>query len=617
MSETLLPQHPDDDSIDLRRWFGKILANWYWFAISVFLFGSAAYILTRYTERTYEVSAKMLISDGQGNQAQNFLLQQNLNFGMMGNRVSDQMEILKSWTLHRRALNDLPFEISYKAIGRFTERHLYDNVPFRVTVGANKDQYVGEKIKIEILSDSTYQFVTEEDGETVEIAGTFNQPFHYQHYDFILRPNPQFSIGSIPRPDRTNQYCFMINNLDRLAYDLMGKLKMDLPDKFANVILLSSRGPSARQEADYLNGLMREFIQMELDLKNENSKRTMDFIDDQLSGIGDTLKLSENALRDFRASRKVIDISAEGQALMNQVQTLSQEKAVVDAQVNYYEYLLDYLQTSDQFTSVMAPSTMGINDPMLTGLINQLVTLSNEKTKLEISARKDFPAISRINLQLKANLETLEENVRNILTTARRNQEEVNRRISRLNQDISRLPETERQLLTFERRFKMQEEMYTFLMQRRAEAGIVRASNLPDQRIIDQARSDSAIRIAPKAMMNYAIGLLLGLFLPLLILILRSYFKVAIEDREDIEKEVKTPIIGMIGHNRHDVTLPAVKYPRSSVAESFRAVRTNLQFSLIGEGKKSIMVTSSTSGEGKSFVAHNLAGIFAASKKKV
>jgi capsular exopolysaccharide synthesis family protein len=362
--------------------------------------------------------------------------------------------------------------------------------------------------------------------------------------------------------------------------------------------------------------MMKEYIQSSLELKNQTAANTVAFIDDQLSGLVDTLKRAEQSLQDFRSRNQVINISAEGTAIISEIDRLAQEKALIDIQVQYYEYLLGYLRSNDNFANIMAPSTMGISDQMLTSLISTLVQLSNEKTSLEYSARENNPALVKVNLMIKANRETLTENVKNIVQNARLQQTDVNRRVSRLNGRIQELPATERQLATITRKFELQNSIYTFLLQRRAEAGITQAANVPDQMVVDPARVDAVRLVAPRSLVNLAIGLLLGAFFPLLILILKDFFNHMVEEKADVEHLTDVPIIGTVGHNKRDHMIPSIVYPRSSIAESFRAVRTNLQFSLFGEGQKVVMITSSTSGEGKSFVALNLAAIFSVSDKK-
>lgn len=613
MSDTQ-PFNPDfaDESIDLRKWIGKILINWYWFVISVAVFGAGAYFMTRYTVPQYQVSATLMV---QGQKSAGEQLFQGMGMYGQQKNISNEIAILKSWTLARRTLGQLNFETTYMALGRWTERVLYGILPFRVTVGPEPQRMAGIRVGVTILSETEYRLEID-GGYNINEKQQFNQPYQNQNFNFIISRNPNFSIESLPSYLRTNKYYFVINNLDGMAYSYQGRLGVGQSDKASSILTLSLQGPNGWQAVDYLNALMNEYIQSSLELKNQTSLNTVKFIDEQLAGVKDTLKRAEQSLLDFRAQNQVVNISTEGSNIMSQIDQLMQEKAASEMQMQYYDYLMTYLKNNDNFSNIMAPATMGIGDQTLSSLISTLLQLSTEKTSLEYSARENNPALMKVKLLIKDNQEKLIEIVRNIIANAKLMQADVNRRISRLNSRISQLPATESQLANITRRFELQNSIYTFLLQRRAEAGITQASNLPDQQVIDEARGDAYYKVSPKNHKNYAYGVLIGLLFPLVIFLLKEFLNHTVQEKADVEKHSNVPIIGTVGHNKRDHMLPSIKYPRSSIAESFRAVRTNLQFSLFEQGQKVVMITSSTSGEGKSFVALNLAGIFSVSNKK-
>jgi uncharacterized protein involved in exopolysaccharide biosynthesis len=496
-------QDSAEETIDLRKWAGKILINWYWFAISVALFGGGAFLITRYIEKQYVVQATIIVKQDKKSMGTEALFKNLDLFGDQKN-VKNEIGILNSWSVVRRALDEVNFEVSYLAVGRLGEMHLYDTIPFRVTLGDGIKSLYGKPIRVNILNDNEYEL--EINGSlNIHQKQAFNEPFRYEDFSFILSRNPKFDKNTLPPFLRNDQYVFTINNLDKLAYAYRKVLNVALADKEGSMIRLSIQGYNPQQQSDFLNAMMQEYIRSGLEEKNKTAVNTVRFIDEQLTGIVDTLRIAEQSLQDFRSKKQVIDISAEGKSIMTEIERLSQEKALVDVQVQYYEYLLNYLKTNENFTNVMAPSTMGINDQMLTSLISTLVTLSNEKTSLEYSAKENSPALVKVNLQIKANQETVMENVRNLLQTAKMNQTDVNHRVSKVNARISELPATERQLATITRKFELSNQIYTFLLERRAEAGIAEASNVPDNMIVDEARTDDAKIVAPKKSVNYAI----------------------------------------------------------------------------------------------------------------
>lgn len=598
---------------DIQKYLAKALSNWYWFVLSVLVFGAAAYLLTRFTEPNYRVSATLVVNTDRQAVGAEALFS---NIDMFGNQQNIQNEIgmLTSWSMARRALNAVDFEVSYWATDRLGNRHLYNNLPFRVTLGPITAPYTGKPFTITVLNDSIYEIESEAFG--IKGRQKFNQTYQHKDLLFILSHNPDFDIESLPTHLRKNRYCFVINNLDHLARSYSSRLEVELTNRESSMLTLSIEDPVRQRGVDYINALMDEYIESDLDEKNRTATNTVRFIDDQLMGIVDTLRMAEQSLQEFRSRNQVIDISVEGSNILNQIDQLSQEKALADLQVEYSEYLMNYLNQNSDFQNVMAPSTMGINDATLTALISRLVELSNEKTSMEYSAKINNPALERLNMQIKANMETLQENVRNILENAKLKQNEVNRRIYRLNRRISDLPETERQLLNYQRKFTLQESIYNYLMQRRAEAAISQASNVPDQLIVDRARTDMATQISPKTKINYAIGLLFGLFLPFGIILLKDWLNNTVNEKTDVERRTQVPIFGTVGHNKRKEMIVSLTYPRSSIAESFRALRTNLQFSLHELDSKVAMITSSTSGEGKTFIALNLAGIYSVAGKR-
>jgi len=607
--------NPEENPIDLLKWLGKILSVWYWFVISILVFGSSAYFYTKYQEPIYEVESTILIKDNNKALGAEVLFNY-FDFGSSG-YLENEIQRLKSWSLARRTLGMLNFEISYYAVGRlFTKHlHLYDNIPFRVTLGPDPKSLEGLPIHVTLLTDSTFQLRVNE-GHNINTVHQFNVPFVRENFNFIISKNPNFALSSMPEFMQKDEYYFSINDLNKLAYTYKNKIQADWVNEETSVIRIASTGHSIQKEVDYLNSLMREYIKLGLEEKNETATNTVEFIDDLLSGIVDSLRLAEENLSDFRSENRVINLTSEGQAIFEKMDQLTQERALIDMQVNYYEYLLDYLKHSKDFSDVMAPSTMGINDQMLTSLITKLVELSSRKASLEYSATENFQALSMVNLEIQANQEALMENVRNILNTAKLNQQGVIRRTNQLNTEITKLPETERQFLNIQRRFNMADEIYTFLSQKRAEAAIAEASNVADQVVVDWARVDAAKKIAPKNKMNYAIGLLLGLLIPFVVIVLKDFLNTKIREKEDVENQTTIPVIGTVGHNKTEAVLPATEFSRSSIAESFRAIRTDLQFLLFKQKSKVIMVTSTTGGEGKSFISLNLGGIFSVTNKK-
>jgi len=253
---------------------------------------------------------------------------------------------------------------------------------------------------------------------------------------------------------------------------------------------------------------------------------------------------------------------------------------------------------------------------LLNALIVQINEMNTEKRSLQFSSNENNPRLGMISSQLENVRMDILENVNNLIASNSISASSLEKRISLLEQEIQKLPFTERQLINIQREFNINDQIYTFLLQKRAEAGITKASNTPDHHLLDIARPENAVMIKPKTSMNYMMALVLGGLLPLMLLILIEYFNNKIVDRKDIEQLTSVPILGSVGHNEKLFELPVFENPKSALAESFRSLRANLQYLLKNENHKIISISSTISGEGKTFCSANLAAILAMAGKK-
>lgn len=608
-------QLPDEEFFDFRKGIGKILSNWYWFVLTVILFGGGSWIYTKYLVKTYQVQATMIVKTNKkavGAEA----LYNTMNLGSGPSFPENELQVLKSWTMARNTIDHLDFDISYFAAGKWSETPLYDNVPFKVALGPDSMSYAGIPIYVKVLSDSTYKLEIN-GSHNINATHKFNEPFVYKNFIFTLIPNLDFNINEIPEVVRTGEYYFKVNNLDQLAYKYKNKLSAEWVGEDGSVIKLSSTGFSAQMEVDYINALMTEYKRWSLDEKNKIARNTINFINRQLVGMGDSLQLAEDNLTNFKTINRTAGLNTEAQAIFDRLEQLDSEKRMLDMAVEYYDNTLKQLNNDDDLSMLMSPSTMGINDPPLSLLIANLLEKEQEKVSLKMSVTEKSTPLILLNADILLLRNQLKEVLRNKLKVTKTIVQERSRRMTLQNDKINKLPETQQKLLKYERSFQKASEVHTFLSEKRAEAAISEASNEPDQTIIDYARTDGVVRVSPDSKKNYTMGVAIGLLIPFLIIILKEITNTYIREIDDVEKRTNIPILGTIAHNKKGESLPVLLHGRSIVAESFRFIRTNLQFLLYKENSKVIMVTSTMESEGKSFVSLNLGGIFSVSGKKV
>jgi capsular exopolysaccharide synthesis family protein len=605
---------PEDDSIDFKRYLTLFLSNWYWFAIALFIVLSIAYGINRWSGKVYIVSSTLLIKEDQHSTltdifpgSQGFRGQQNLN---------NEMGILKSFSLNCRVMQELPdFHVVYISIGRrgIVESRMYKNTPFKVVYDSREKQRIGIPVTIKLLSSDSYNLEIN-GGANLSKTLSFGERFNDMGFDFIIMPNPGiFSFNT----DASNKYYFYFVSPEGLANQYRSKLAVNPIEEEATLVSLSVSGFVPEQEADYLNKLMEVYLQQELELKNQTAEKTIEFIDLQIGSISDSLRKVESNLENFRLSNKLVDLSREGTYIQNRLENYENERSALVLERQYYEYLQEYVSSKNETGDIVSPGAMGVKNGSLESLVVQLAALQQQKSKMKLNISEELPAVSLIDDGIKDVKALISENVNSSMKNIENALRDSDHKISLVEAELNKLPGTERRLINIQRKFDLNNTVYNYLLEKKAEAGIAKASTVSDNRIIDRAESFNSSMISPKSRQNYTMALILGLLLPAFLILLIDSLNNKIIDKKDIEKGTKVPVIGFISHNNLQTEIPVKERPGSTLAESFRSVRTNLKYFLKEEQNPVISVSSTISSEGKTFISANLAIIIALNGKKV
>lgn len=610
--------NPDDDNIDIKRYLSLFMSNWYWFAISLFIALTLAYGINRYSPKIYTVSSTLLIKDDQMGMSSNvasvlpggdiFKSQQNLN---------NEMGILRSFSLNNRVMSDLKdFHVVYTGVGKrgIVESEMYNKCPFIVVYDSLEKQWVGKRVDIEIISEEKYRIAINGD-QDFKAERIFGERFADNGFDF--RIEKRYPIDTIYRAESSNKYYFWFTDPGSLAAEYRSKLSVAPIEKDASLITLSVSGSVPQREADYLNKLMTEYIRYGVDNKNQIADSTINFIDKQLGIISDSLSAAEEKLEYFRLKNSFVDLSREGSLIQNRLVKLENEKTAFELQLQYYNYLSEYLKNKNGGGTIISPSVMGITDQVLIKLVYELSEYQKGIEKIGFNITGDQPAYILLNKQAEETRNALSENVKNGISGLKQIIAEAERKIKIVENEINKLPSTERQLINIQREFDLNNTVYTYLLEKRSESGIARASNVSDNRIIDRASYFSSALIKPKARKNVMLAFILGLVVPGAGLIIIDFLNNKVIDKKDIENKTKVPVIGYIGHNEGKNEIAVVEKPGSALSESFRSVRTALKYFVKENEVAVIAVTSTISSEGKTFISVNVAAITAMLGKKV
>jgi capsular exopolysaccharide synthesis family protein len=608
----------EDDTIDIKRYLSLFISNWYWFAIALFISLSTAYGVNRYSEKIYTVSSTLLIKDdkmGSGGQglesfmpgAGLFQSRQNLN---------NEIGILRSFALNKRVIDSLPeFRFVYVGVGRrnIAESRIYKNSPF-VVIPVDSVPQSGNKISLKILSEEKYELEIN-GGVRYKAEKKFGERFDQYGFNFIIElSNPDTYIYD---SESSNKYLFWFPSTIRLANQYRSRLITQPISEEASVLTLSLTGPVAAQEADYLNKLMELYIQQGVELKQVTADSTIAFIDRQVAVIDDSLIMAEKELMRFRDNNRLIDLSREGSMIQTKLEEYESEKTRTNLQLRYYEYLRNYLLDRSNIHDLVSPSAMGVIDPQLIRLVQEMAVLQQQKRHMLMNLQQNTAPLELLELSLQRTRDALREIVEGGTKTLTSTLEDINRRITDVEYSISLLPATEREFIRIQRKFDINNTVYTYLLEKRAEAGIAKASTVSDNRIIDRAFAFNSSQVSPLIRRNYMIAFILGLFFPVGGILLIDYLNNRIMDKKDVEKGTRAPVIGYISHNAAKSELPVHEKPGSTLAESFRAVRTNLRFFTKEISCPVIAISSTISAEGKTFISINLATIIASLGKRV
>ncbi len=366
----------------------------------------------------------------------------------------------------------------------------------------------------------------------------------------------------------------------------------------------------------FLNKLVSNYISNDLEYKKSSSLNTVLFIKNEINSIEDSLSLIEIELQDYKNSHQIPDLNLKTQNIYQKLSELETELSTYKYQDKYYSYLGDYIVNGNSLDRIVAPSTYGITNSSLSELIKQLVNIQLEKNVLIEGGQYNNPSISDFNLQLVQ----LSKNIKEVISNSRHSNKiiinDLNARISIEESSLNSLPIEQRELLKIERIQKTSEKLYMFLLQKKSEAEITSSSITSNIQHLEPSSFFVKPPLFPNASQWYSIALLIGVLFPLLLLLLLDLINDKIRSRIDLERISKIDIIGVIGRNHSGNALLSKLNPKSSIAEGFRSLRSNLNYKDKEDKDKIYLVTSSVSGEGKTFIASNLAFVFANSGKK-
>lgn len=616
----------EESNINLAELLHKMLAKWHWFAIAIVVAMVAAFIITKYSVPQYEATATLLIKDNEG-----LMGQMNMLNNVIGNRnqVNFQNEIgtIQSMTMVKRTIKALGFYTTYYCKENFRYVDIYKDAPFEVVVDLYQSQPTGVMIEVKLANKNVcvvsygsknnvpvYDYAEDKLLEKTTSVGERNVALKYG--EWFSKDGMRFKV-QLKDPDKWNNnyskigYAFMINDLDAVTKEFSAT-QVELINKESSIISLKYKHQNKHKAEDFVNMLCKVYIDMTFEEKNYLNISTIEFVNSQIAAISDSLNVAEKRREVFQQNNNTLNLTNDAAYLYERANDLEVQRAEAYRQRAYYNALEEYINKANLEDGMVVPSTMGIQDPILNGLVETLTKLVLERQRLSTTLTPKSPKMKELLLQIETTRNQIQENLRTIKKQSDITDKELKRQKNLLQTEIDKLPTTQRNMINLERQFKFNDEIYNFLYQKRAEAEIAKNAAQPDHRLIDSAKY--AVKVYPKTAMNFLIAFLLGLLAPGGYIFIRYMMNNSIEGKDDLEKISSNHILGYIPE------FPA-RYKRmivfdkskSQIAEAFRSLRTNIKYILqennASEGRI-ILTTSSLPNDGKTLISLNLASVF-------
>lgn len=619
-----------DSNVALIKHYLREIGNFKFFYIAcLILFLIAAFLFNKYATRLYEVEAS--IGPVQNN-ASSLLSSNDLFLGLQtlqsNNNIENGINHLMSFPTVYSVINNMGLEIGYfrekKELFRQTTE-IYSESPFIVIMDKSHIQPIDMKFQIDIYSKTSFRLYASQGqatlynyldnkivGENIEIKidtiCNFNEVIKNKNFKFSVMLQKDFT----PAVSITEgQYYFSFYHLDFLTEKYLNNLKVELLSPKASIVILKFRGHNLEKIVTFLNKYIDTILEENLAKKNKIARSTINFIDSQISEISDSLVESESNLRNYKSANQVMDLSFQGRSLYDQQAQIEAEKAELQIQVRYYNYIINNFKNSHDMSGVIPPSSMNVTDPIMNQLISELISLYSQRSGIQSNNSERNLFIGQIDNKIKVQKETIIEFVTNNLNTLTLSLNELNYRSNKLTNEISKMPRTELNMVDLERKYNLSDVIYTYLLQKRSEAAIAMASNYPDYEVIEQARPFTRRVLMPREKLSYFVAIFMALLIPSSFIGLKDYFNNRITGIYDIVHILKRSAIGTIYTNSYKSEAVVKEAPKSAISESFRRLRSNLFLQLKQKESKVILVTSAQPKDGKSFVSFNLAASIA------
>lgn len=575
--------------------------------LPLFLFSVAfalfiAYVYLRYATPIYSSSGTLLIKSEQQGGARNDKFE-DVFVNSRTSNIQSEIEVLKSRPLMERVANKLGLQFSYSSIGKIKTLNVYKQGPFLVEPFQIADSSIAFSLDIKFLND--HQFYLNNDKTVIG----FGQYFKNANGIFKLTRNPNAGIGKEYRIDWQPAY--------NAASVYASGLQVVPKTPGTGILTISLQTTNAQLGADIINKLMEEYGKYSIEQKIKSSDQIISFIDARLDDYGRKRDSVQKIYLDLQIKYNLFDVDIQSNNYFSNISGADKEINTEKLKLSVVNMIDDYLSDKkNDFSKSIVPSSLGLEDATLNELIASYNKAQLDRQQLlESNVTTNNPAMAEINGQIEQLRISIRENLKNIKSSINSFIQETRTKSSENESQLRKLPSKTKELAEIKQQVEAYQELYGYLQTKKEETAISRASTIPNSAVVEKAYA-SNIPVKPNRRSIQILAILLGIGVPALIIFIGEILNDKVTTRFDIEKITAAPILGEIGHSYSNKALIVNKTTRSMVAEQFRIIRSNLQYILTTVDKSVMLITSSFSGEGKSYVSTNMGAVLALAGKK-
>lgn len=610
-----------EEQVNIQELLFRYLIHWPWFVISIIICIACAWGYLRLTTPIYNISATVLIKDekkGGGASMSSDLEKMGLEgFVSSSSNVDNEIEVLRSKSLAREVVNNLGLFVTYMDEDEFPSKELYHTSPVLVSLTHQEADKLPGRMEINMILQPT---------GALGVQITVGEKEYRKQFDKLpaVFPTDEGTVAFFANNDTLSAVCpenitkerhitAFINRPFSVLKEYVNSLSIAPTSKTTSVVVISLENTNTRRGRDYINKLLEMYNINANNDKNEVAQKTAEFIDERIGIISKELGSTEQDLENFKRSAGITDLSSEAQIALTGNAEYEKKRVENQTQINLVMDLQRYMKGNEY---EVLPSNIGLQDAASASAIDRYNQMLVERKRLLRTSTENNPTIINLDTSIRAMRTNVQATLDATLKGLQITKEDLAREASRYSRRINDAPTQERQFVSIARQQEIKSGLYLMLLQKREENAITLAATANNAKIIDEALADDN-PISPKKTIVYLAALVLGVGLPVGVIYLIGLTKFKIEGRADVEKLTSLPVVGDIPlADEKTGSIAVFENQNNLMSETFRNVRTNLQF-MLENGKNVILVTSTISGEGKSFISANLAISLSLLGKKV